>query len=241
MPESKPVPNIWSRCRSATSTLTVTDAAGAVLMHAPVTSGSEHDPLPIGSMDGHRRRSEPDVQLQPRSVLGRGAVRMRRRRFRPGPTARSASVWIDISKPHYGIHGTPEPGDRRPHLVARLRPADELGRVEAGRDGRQGNQGGVHRMKGRRDRGRHASWLVFAAAMGFLARHGGDGGARRRCSRPARRVGRRAPLMQAAPRRSKSSRRRKRSRRRLRRPPATAIDRRLSRPRHRRRSAEPAV
>ena len=32
----------------ATSALTVTDASGKVLMYAPVTSGSSHDPLPIG-------------------------------------------------------------------------------------------------------------------------------------------------------------------------------------------------
>src|SRR4030095_3658837 len=30
------------------SSLTVTDASGQVLLYAPVTSGSEHDPLPLG-------------------------------------------------------------------------------------------------------------------------------------------------------------------------------------------------
>jgi hypothetical protein len=33
----------------ATSALTVEDQSGTVIFHAPVTSGSEHDPLPIGS------------------------------------------------------------------------------------------------------------------------------------------------------------------------------------------------
>ena len=47
--EAKPMPDIVVRVSKADSTLTVTDAAGAVLMHAPVTSGSEHDPLPIGT------------------------------------------------------------------------------------------------------------------------------------------------------------------------------------------------
>ena len=27
----------------------------------------------------------------------------------PGPNGPVGLVWIDISKPHYGIHGTPEP------------------------------------------------------------------------------------------------------------------------------------
>ena len=68
--------------------------------------------------------------------------RTRKAKIPPGPNGPVGVVWIDISKPHYGIHGTPEPG-RRPHLVARLRAADELGRAEARRDGWQGNQGGV--------------------------------------------------------------------------------------------------
>jgi lipoprotein-anchoring transpeptidase ErfK/SrfK len=27
----------------------------------------------------------------------------------PGPNSPVGVVWIDLSKPHYGIHGTPEP------------------------------------------------------------------------------------------------------------------------------------
>src|SRR6185436_11780815 len=33
----------------STSALTVEDSTGRVVFHAPVTSGSEHDPLPIGT------------------------------------------------------------------------------------------------------------------------------------------------------------------------------------------------
>src|SRR5687768_2448428 len=47
--EGKPLPNIVVRVSKQTSALTVTDGAGKILMHAPVTSGSQHDPLPIGS------------------------------------------------------------------------------------------------------------------------------------------------------------------------------------------------
>ena len=28
----------------------------------------------------------------------------------PGPNGPVGLAWIDINKPHYGIHGTPEPG-----------------------------------------------------------------------------------------------------------------------------------
>ena len=46
--ESKPAPGIVVRVSKGESILTVRDSAGKVVMHAPVTSGSEHDPLPIG-------------------------------------------------------------------------------------------------------------------------------------------------------------------------------------------------
>ena len=34
---------------------------------------------------------------------------IQRRRFPPGPNNPVGVLWIDLSKPHYGIHGTPEP------------------------------------------------------------------------------------------------------------------------------------
>ena len=69
--EGTPVPNIVVRVSKGASALTVIDATGKVLMHAPVTSGSEHDPLPIGSWTVTTRCAQSDIQLQPRSLLGR--------------------------------------------------------------------------------------------------------------------------------------------------------------------------
>ena len=46
--EAKPIPDIIVRVSKGTSALTVTDAAGKMFFHAPVTTGSQHDPLPIG-------------------------------------------------------------------------------------------------------------------------------------------------------------------------------------------------
>ena len=43
-----PVANASVVVSKSTSTLAVTDAAGKTIFHAPVTTGSEHDPLPIG-------------------------------------------------------------------------------------------------------------------------------------------------------------------------------------------------
>ena len=80
----------WCGCRRA-SRPSRADSAGKVVMHAPVTSGSEHDPLPDRRLDGDRASAaQPDVQLQPGSVLGRRSRRTRRPRSRPARTIPSA-------------------------------------------------------------------------------------------------------------------------------------------------------
>ena len=57
-------------CPGATKSLVVRDAAEKILMHAPVTVGSSKDPLPVGDWKVTGVSWNPDVQLQPRSVLG---------------------------------------------------------------------------------------------------------------------------------------------------------------------------
>ena len=71
----------------------------------------------------------------------------RRRRSRRDRTVRSASVWIDLSKPHYGIHGTPEPstiGKTTSHGCIRLTNWDA---TRAGESGHARNAGGPGEMK----------------------------------------------------------------------------------------------
>jgi lipoprotein-anchoring transpeptidase ErfK/SrfK len=107
--ESKPVPNIQVRVSKRNSTLTVTDASGAVLMHAPVTSGSEHDPLPIGSWTVTAVVRNPTFNYNP-DLFWDAEPSHAKAKIPAGPNGPVGVVWIDISKPHYGIHGTPEPG-----------------------------------------------------------------------------------------------------------------------------------
>lgn len=107
--ESKPVPNIQVKVSKSNSTLTVTDASGAVLMHAPVTSGSEHDPLPIGSWTVTAVVRNPTFNYNP-DLFWDAEPSHAKAKVPPGPNGPVGVVWIDISKPHYGIHGTPEPG-----------------------------------------------------------------------------------------------------------------------------------
>jgi lipoprotein-anchoring transpeptidase ErfK/SrfK len=107
--EGKPVPNIVVRVSKGDSTLTVTDAAGAVLMHAPVTSGSEHDPLPIGDWTVTAVARNPSFNYNP-DLFWDAEPSHGKAKIPSGPNGPVGVVWIDINKPHYGIHGTPEPG-----------------------------------------------------------------------------------------------------------------------------------
>jgi lipoprotein-anchoring transpeptidase ErfK/SrfK len=107
--EGKPVPNIVVKVSKANSTLTVTDASGAIVMHAPVTSGSDKDPLPIGSWTVTAVARNPSFNYNP-DLFWDADPSHAKAKVPPGPNGPVGVVWIDINKPHYGIHGTPEPG-----------------------------------------------------------------------------------------------------------------------------------
>lgn len=107
--EGKPVPDIVVRVSKSQSALTVTDAGGKVVMHAPVTSGSEHDPLPIGNWTVTAVARNPTFNYNP-DLFWDADPKHAKAKLPPGPNNPVGLVWIDINKPHYGIHGTPEPG-----------------------------------------------------------------------------------------------------------------------------------
>jgi lipoprotein-anchoring transpeptidase ErfK/SrfK len=126
--EGKPVPNIEVRVSKVTSALTVTDASGKVLMHAPVTFGCEHDPLPIGSWTVTAVARNPTFNYNP-DLFWDADPNHAKAKLPPGPNGPVGVVWIDINKPHYGIHGTPEPatvGHTSSHGCVRLTNWDAL-------------------------------------------------------------------------------------------------------------------
>jgi lipoprotein-anchoring transpeptidase ErfK/SrfK len=88
--------------------LTVLDADGVTLFYAPASSGSAHDPLPIGEW------RVVGVYLNPRffynpELFWDADPSHARTRIAPGPNNPVGSVWIDLDRPHYGLHGSPEP------------------------------------------------------------------------------------------------------------------------------------
>ena len=79
-----------------------------LLYYAPVTSGSEHDPLPIGDWKVTVVQPNPKFHYNP-NLFWDAKSTDEKATLQPGPNNPVGLVWIDLSKEHYGIHGTPEP------------------------------------------------------------------------------------------------------------------------------------
>ncbi len=107
-PPASPAQDITVFVTRSTSALTIEDATGRVLFHAPVTSGSDHDPLPIGTWKVNGVQRNPKFHYNP-ELFWDATPGDRKATLQPGPNNPVGVVWIDLSKPHYGIHGTPEP------------------------------------------------------------------------------------------------------------------------------------
>ena len=90
-------------------TLTAFDASGQALLHAPVTSGSERDPLPVGNWQVTAVLRNPTFNYNP-DLFWDADPSHAKAKIPPGPNGPVGVVWIDLSKEHYGLHGTPEPG-----------------------------------------------------------------------------------------------------------------------------------
>ena len=93
----------------AESSLRVLDGSGKILFFAPVTSGSEHDPLPLGDWKVMGISRDPTFNYNP-SLFWDADPSHAKAKVPPGPNNPVGVVWIDLSKEHYGIHGSPEPG-----------------------------------------------------------------------------------------------------------------------------------
>jgi lipoprotein-anchoring transpeptidase ErfK/SrfK len=92
-----------------TKSLEVQDAAGQVVFHAPVTVGSENDPLPVGEWKITGVARSPTFNYNPK-LFWDAEPSHAKAKIAAGPNNPVGVVWIDLTKEHYGIHGTPEPG-----------------------------------------------------------------------------------------------------------------------------------
>jgi lipoprotein-anchoring transpeptidase ErfK/SrfK len=105
------------------------DADGKVIARYPASMGSERDPLPVGewTING-TSKGPPEFHYNP-DLFWDADVTHSKARIAPGPNNPVGLVWIDLSKEHYGIHGTPRPenvGKTQSHGCIRLTNWDAL-------------------------------------------------------------------------------------------------------------------
>jgi lipoprotein-anchoring transpeptidase ErfK/SrfK len=115
------------------TTVEVIDAKGVLLASYPATIGSVHDPLPIGKWKINGVAWDPSFNYNP-DLFWDAETSDKKAKIPAGPNNPVGVVWIDLSKPHYGIHGTPEPstiGKTTSHGCIRLTnwDATELAKV----------------------------------------------------------------------------------------------------------------
>jgi lipoprotein-anchoring transpeptidase ErfK/SrfK len=71
--------------------------------------GSEHDPLPLGDWKIVDIQQNPVFHFNP-EFFWDAKPHDQKAEIAAGPNNPVGVVWIGLSKEHYGIHGTPDPG-----------------------------------------------------------------------------------------------------------------------------------
>lgn len=102
--------------------LRVLDAQDRLIAQFSATMGSSHDPLPLGTWKIYGADYNPKFRYNPALFWdskkdAKGAL------LPAGPNGPVGVVWMDLSKEHYGIHGTPNPetiGRAESHGCVRL-------------------------------------------------------------------------------------------------------------------------
>ena len=95
---------------------------GQLIAQFPVTTGSSHDPLPLGNWKVTTYSFLPPFNYQP-DLFWDVSDEKAEHKLPPGPNGLVGVAWLDLTKDHYGIHGTPEPqviGKTESHGCLRL-------------------------------------------------------------------------------------------------------------------------
>jgi lipoprotein-anchoring transpeptidase ErfK/SrfK len=103
-------------------TMKVYDSAEKLVAVYTATMGSKHDPLPLGEWKINGTSYNPKFNYNP-DLFWDAKKGDKKAMLPPGPNGPVGVAWIDLSKPHYGIHGTPNPqtiGRAESHGCVRL-------------------------------------------------------------------------------------------------------------------------
>jgi lipoprotein-anchoring transpeptidase ErfK/SrfK len=84
------------------------DGSGNIVAHFPSTLGAGYDPSPTGGFRVTHIAHEPGFKYQP-ALMAEVPDTRPTAKLAPGPNSPVGVVWMALSKPHYGIHGTSSP------------------------------------------------------------------------------------------------------------------------------------
>jgi lipoprotein-anchoring transpeptidase ErfK/SrfK len=109
------------------------DAQGELVLASPATVGSGDTPSPEGQTKVTKAYLNPVYVYDPKKNFQQGK-NTKKLNLKPGPNGPVGSMWIDLEKPTYGIHGAPEPskiGKTESHGCVRLTnwDAETLGKL----------------------------------------------------------------------------------------------------------------
>ena len=92
------------------SVVQLVSADDKVVAQYPASTGSTHDPLPIGEWTIKGVALDPTFHYNPELFWDADSAHAKAT-LQPGPNNPVGVAWVDLSKEHYGIHGTPVPAN----------------------------------------------------------------------------------------------------------------------------------
>jgi lipoprotein-anchoring transpeptidase ErfK/SrfK len=84
------------------------DRSGHVLAQFPISLGGPRDPIPVGKLKVMTEVRDPVFTYDP-VLIHTAKPDHVKVDVAAGPNNPVGVLWMGLSKPHYGIHGTPEP------------------------------------------------------------------------------------------------------------------------------------
>jgi lipoprotein-anchoring transpeptidase ErfK/SrfK len=84
------------------------DGGGKLVAQFPISVAGKRDELPAGKLKLVSEVRDPTFDFDP-AKLNDTNPNHTRARIAAGPNSPIGVVWMGLSKPHYGIHGTPQP------------------------------------------------------------------------------------------------------------------------------------
>ena len=87
----------------------VFDRQDAIIAFYPATIGSTETPSPSGRVTITRVARNPTYTYDPAKLNFKGVTATEKLEIQPGPNNPVGLVWIALSEPGYGIHGSPQP------------------------------------------------------------------------------------------------------------------------------------